>query len=105
MKRICFVLKVRPECLEEYRQRHRAVWPEMRAALSESGWRDYTLFLREDGLLVGYLVTEDFAHALAAMQSLEVNTRWQTEMAPYFESNGLRADQQMHALEEIFHLE
>jgi L-rhamnose mutarotase len=54
---------------------------------------------------VGYLVTEDFAHALAAMQSLEVNTRWQTEMAPYFESNGLRADQQMQALEEIFHLE
>ena len=45
----------------EYRAEHRAVWPEMRAALAETGWRDYSLFLRGDGLLVGYLVTEDFA--------------------------------------------
>jgi L-rhamnose mutarotase len=53
MKRICFVLNVRPDRLDEYRERHREVWPEMRKALSETGWSDYSLFLRPDGLLVG----------------------------------------------------
>ena len=33
MARYCFQLQVRPERLAEYRERHRAVWPEMLAAL------------------------------------------------------------------------
>ena len=56
MKRICFVLHVKPDRLEEYKLRHCDVWPEMLAALRETGWNNYTLFLRPDGLLVGYLV-------------------------------------------------
>jgi hypothetical protein len=38
MQRVCFVLQVRPARLEEYKQRHRSVWPEMQAALRETGW-------------------------------------------------------------------
>ena len=57
MKRVCFVLYVKPERLEEYKQRHRTVWPEMLAALRETGWQNYSLFLRPDGMLVGYLET------------------------------------------------
>jgi L-rhamnose mutarotase len=60
MQRVCFTLQVRPDRLEEYRARHRAVWPDMLAALRGAGWTDYSLFLRGDGLLVGYLETEDF---------------------------------------------
>jgi len=52
MQRICFVLHVKPERLEEYKARHRSVWPDMLAALRETGWNNYSLFLREDGLLV-----------------------------------------------------
>ena len=63
MERVCFLLRVRPDRLDEYRERHRAVWPEMRDALSATGWRNYSLFLRDDGLLVGYLETDDFAAA------------------------------------------
>jgi L-rhamnose mutarotase len=53
--RYCFCLQVRPERLAEYRERHRAVWPEMLAALRDTGWRNYSLFVRDDGLLIGYL--------------------------------------------------
>ncbi len=28
-RRICFLLRVRPERAQEYRERHGAVWPEM----------------------------------------------------------------------------
>ncbi len=76
----------------------------MRQALRETGWHDYRLFLRSDGLLVGTLLTESFESARNAMQNLEVNARWQREMAPMFEDSGVPADLQMEPLEEVFYL-
>ncbi|MFI8287850.1 L-rhamnose mutarotase [Streptomyces sp. NPDC085614] len=105
MQRVCFLLKVRTDRLAEYRERHSAVWPEMLEALSNSGWRNYSLFLREDGLLVGYLETEDFAAARALMEATGVNVRWQAEMAPFFEAlDGQAPDASMLPLSEVFHL-
>ncbi len=101
MERVCFLLRVRPERLEEYKARHREVWPEMLEALRESGWRNYSLFLGEDGLLVGYVETDDFEAAQRAMAATEVNDRWQREMAEFF---GERADAGLVRLEEVFHL-
>lgn len=106
MERVCFVLRVKPGRLAEYKERHRTVWPEMLGALRDTGWRNYSLFLRDDGLLVGYLETEDFAAARAGMAVREVNERWQRDMAPYFESEtALAPDRQMAPLEEVFHLD
>jgi L-rhamnose mutarotase len=104
MERVCFLLQVRPEKLEEYVQRHQEVWPEMLEALSRAGWGNYTLFHREDGLVVGYLETESFAEALAGMDGTEVNERWQAEMASFFDLGERRPDQAMAPLEEFFHL-
>lgn len=107
MQRVAFVLKVRPEKLEEYKAHHRRVWPEMLAALRAAGWHNYSLFLRPDGLLFGYVETpEGLAAAQAKMAATEVNTRWQEFMAPFFESpDGARADEMFLELEEVFHLD
>lgn len=103
MERVCFQLQVRPDRLDEYRARHRDVWPEMLDALRGAGWRNYSLFLREDGLLVGYLETDDFEAAQRAMAATDVNDRWQRDMAPFF---GSRADEGgFQRLEEVFHLD
>ncbi|GAB2824893.1 L-rhamnose mutarotase [Streptomyces sp. NPDC054796] len=105
MQRVCFLLKVRADRLDEYRERHETVWPGMLRALREAGWRNYSLFLRQDGLLVGYLETEDFEAAKAAMEATDVNARWQAEMADYFEAlDGERPDEAMRPLTEVFHL-
>jgi L-rhamnose mutarotase len=105
MERVCFLLRVRPDRLEAYKARHRAVWPEMLDALRATGWRNYSLFLDADGLLVGYLETEDFERAVAAMEETEVNARWQAEMAEFFElPSGERPDTGLRRLEEVFHL-
>lgn len=104
-ERVCFLLQVRPDRLDEYRARHRAVWPEMLGALRETGWRNYSLFLREDGLLVGYFETDDLRAALDGMDAREVNARWQAEMAPFFGiPGGERPDTAFERLAEIFHL-
>jgi L-rhamnose mutarotase len=103
-ERICCQLSVRPDRLEEYKARHREVWPEMLDALRATGWRNYSLFLRGDGLLIGYLECEDFAAAQRAMEETGVNARWQAEMAPFFElPAGSRPDTGFMRLEEIFH--
>ena len=105
MKRICFVLYVKPDRLDEYKRRHRSVWPEMLNALRETGWNNYSLFLRDDGMLIGYLETEDFERARAGMASREVNDRWQSEMKDFFvQPQGLTPDRAMQPLEEVFHL-
>ena len=107
MKRTCFLLKVKKDRIDEYKRRHAAVWPEMLQALREAGWRNYSLFLREDGLLMGYVeIATDFDHARAEMAKHEVNARWQKEMSPFFEAlDGQRPDQAMATLEEVFHLD
>ena len=106
VERVCFLLRVRAERLAEYRARHRAVWPEMLDALREAGWRNYSLFLDDDGTLVGYLECYDFESALRDMERAEVNARWQAEMAPFFElPAGARPDTGLTRLEEVFHLD
>jgi L-rhamnose mutarotase len=82
------------------------VWPEMQEALRETGWKNYSLFLRADGTLVGYLEAEDFDHCRAEMKKHPVNTRWQDEMSRFFESlENAGPDDNMRPLEEVFHLD
>ncbi|WP_108833824.1 L-rhamnose mutarotase [Actinomyces sp. Marseille-P3109] len=101
-QRCCFLLRVRPERLTEYIEVHQHVWQDMRDALSNAGWRRYSLFLRpEDGLVVGYFESDDTAAAMRAMEDSDVNTRWQAEMAQYFvQPNGGTPE----ILAQYFHL-
>jgi L-rhamnose mutarotase len=106
VKRYCFLLQVRPERLAEYRERHTAVWPDMLAALRASGWHNYSLFLRDDGLLVGYVESDDLDAAQRAMAATAVNARWQSEMAPFFTGlQGRGPDEGFLLLEEVFNLD
>ena len=105
MNRYCFCLQVRPDRLEEYVERHRNVWPDMQAALRDSGWHNYSLFLRDDGLLIGYVESADLEAAQKAMAATEVNTRWQAQMTEFFSGiDGRPPDESFLLLPEIFHL-
>ena len=101
-ERVCFVLRVKKAKMAEYKRRHKRVWPAMLAALRRTGWHNFSIYLREDGLLIGYLETPNFAKALRDLGKHEVNTRWQKEMAPMFEAG--RPDEAMKPLAEVFHL-
>ncbi|MHA1569551.1 MAG: L-rhamnose mutarotase [Alphaproteobacteria bacterium] len=107
MKRVGFILKVRQDKLAEYKKHHETVWPEMLDALRRHGWRNYSLFMRGDGLLFGYFETPaSFQAALDGMAKEEINAKWQEFMAPYFEAlDGAKPDESMMELEEVFHLD
>jgi L-rhamnose mutarotase len=104
--RYCFLLRVRPELLEEYIQRHAAVWPDMLRALKQAGWERYSLFARPDGLIVGYLEAEDLDAARRAIAATETNTRWQRDMRRFFVSvDGQAPAGDLVLLEPIFNLD
>jgi L-rhamnose mutarotase len=70
----------------------------MLEALRETGWRNYSLFLTDGGLLIAYLETEDFVAARAAMEERDVNSRWQAAMSEYLVPP-------LRRIEEVFHLD
>lgn len=107
MERVGFRLQVKKELMDEYAERHAAVWPDMLQALRDTGWTNYSLFLdRNDGTLFGYLETPDLEAARAGMAKTEVNARWQAEMGKYFVAlDGLRPDEGFLRLDEVFHLD
>ena len=53
--RQAFVMQLKKGFEEEYQKRHDAIWPELKALLSESGVYDYSIFLdRESGRLFAF---------------------------------------------------
>jgi L-rhamnose mutarotase len=105
MKRIGFQFKIRQDRLAVYKEHHKYVWQEMQDALRESGWHNYTLFMRTDGLIFGYFETDESLQvAQAKMADKEVNTRWQEFMSQFVDSNA-RPDETFVELEEYFHLD
>jgi L-rhamnose mutarotase len=77
----------------------------MLRALKASGWNNYSLFLRPDGLLIGYFETDSLTEAQARMAATDVNARWQAEMAGFFDDLAGAPDQGFLQLTEIFNLE
>ena len=105
-ERVCFLLQIKPDMLEQYLSAHEVVWPEMLEALSRTGWRNYSLFVRKpDGLVVGYLETDDYAAAQRDMDAEPINLRWQAIMGKFFTlPEGARPDDGSVRLTEYFHL-
>ncbi|MFM9919535.1 L-rhamnose mutarotase [Lacisediminihabitans sp. H27-G8] len=106
MDRICFQLRVKPERLDEYTERHARVWPEMLREIAASGRRNYSLFLRPDGLLIGYFETDDLAASQDYLDASTVAADWEREMGDFFEDlDGARPDQGFDRLDEVFNLD
>jgi L-rhamnose mutarotase len=103
--RVCFRSQVRPGVADEYRRRHAQVWPEMLQALKDAGWHNYSLFLADDGLLIGYLECEDFDEVRARMALTEVNASWQAEMSTLFADTEHPPDEGFNVLPGVFNLE
>lgn len=109
MKRIGFISKVKEDRIEEYKKHHRAVWPEMLEALRKTGWHNYSLFMRKDGLMFGYFETpESFQAASIAVDRYEASMKWHEFMRPFFAAiaTGPNGEPRLEIeLEEVFHLD
>ncbi|MGD0737586.1 MAG: L-rhamnose mutarotase [Terracidiphilus sp.] len=104
LKRYAFMLRLREGAAGAYEEAHRAVWPEMLALLKSAGISEYSIY-RRDELLILALRATDFEATWRRIENDPVNLRWQEAMAPYFAPlDGLRAGERFPMLEEVFYL-
>ena len=101
-QRSAFVLRVRPDRIEEYVAAHAEVWPEMLDALKQSGIRNYSIF-RDGSQVFGYFEGDDLDAAARYLDAQEVCTRWQDAMADLLEERV--PDAGPPALQQIFRLD
>jgi L-rhamnose mutarotase len=102
--RYCLLGHVDPTRIEEYQEVHAAVWPDLLRVLADAGWRNYSLFLRDDGLLIGYVEADDLDEAQERVARSEVNARWQAKMSALFRSEGA-PDEAWERIPEVFNLD
>ena len=107
MQRVGFLIKVKPEKIEEYKKLHDPIWPELVAELKAAGMRNYSLWLHPDGTEFGYLECDDWQAVCDYLEGSEVHTRWQTLMQDYLESptDAGQGGQPVQMLEQSFLLE
>lgn len=96
-----FVLRIRPGQIPEYRRRHHEIWPEMEAALRQSGVVHYDIFLHEQSSRVFGHILRDRNHDAAAAEH-PVVLRWRAYMADVLEMEGEMPLRE--PLERVFHL-
>jgi L-rhamnose mutarotase len=101
-QRSAFVLRVRPERIDEYVQAHANVWPEMLQALRDAGIRNYSIY-RDGNQVFGYFESDDLEASAAYLDAQEVSTRWQDAMADLLEERV--PDAGPPPLQEIFRLD
>jgi L-rhamnose mutarotase len=104
LKRYAFMLRLRQGVEAAYEEAHRAVWPEMLALLKSVGIHEYSIF-RRDELLILTLRAADFEESWKRLDNHPVNLRWQQAMAPLFAPlEGLRPGERFPMMEEVFYL-
>ena len=73
--------RLKPGVEARYEEYHRAVWPDVLAAMRRVGITSYAIF--RDGLdLFHYIECDDYDRAIADLAHDPINIRWQAEMAP-----------------------
>ncbi|MBY4892006.1 L-rhamnose mutarotase [Rhodobacteraceae bacterium N5(2021)] len=81
MEKFAFKMQLNPECLDEYRNRHEKIWPELVDLLKKAGVSDYSIHLDEEtGVLFGVLWRTD-DHTMDALPDHPVMQRWWAHMA------------------------
>ncbi|MGN6728064.1 MAG: L-rhamnose mutarotase [Tepidisphaeraceae bacterium] len=107
MQRVGFMLRVRPDRIEEYRRLHNPIWPELTAALRDAGMQNYTLWLAPDGTEFGYLECHDWAAVCAHLADHPVHVRWQAMMRDFLlsDQDAAQGGQPVTRLENVFRLD
>lgn len=107
MKRLGWVIRIKPEKIDEYKELHANAWPEVLEKISECNIRNYTIFLREpENLLFGMYEYhgDDFEADMARMAEDPATRRWWALTDPCQEPLGSRApDEWWVPMEEVFH--
>jgi L-rhamnose mutarotase len=107
MQRYGMLINVRPEKIEEYKELHAAVWPEVLKMITECNIRNYSIYLK-DNTLFSYFeyIGNDFDGDMALMAADPITQKWWDVCKPCQEAVETRKDGEWWAnMLEVFHLD
>lgn len=105
MQRVAFLLRLKPGSAAAYDEAHRHVWPDMLSLLKRAGISQYSIFRRDELLILSMTITQDFESTWRQIESDPVNARWQHAMSAYFETlQPTRPGERFPMLDEVFYL-
>ena len=82
-----FRMFLNPGCVDEYRRRHDAIWPELVGLLKESGIEDYSIYLDAEHLVLFGVLRRRAGHTMASLPQHPVMQRWWQHMKDIMRSN------------------
>jgi L-rhamnose mutarotase len=104
--RYAFLLRLKPGTGPDYDKAHEAVWPELLALLKRVGIYDYSIFRRDELLVLTMRIDDDFDAVWQRIGEAEVNTRWQKAMSAYFLPEQVtREGERFPMMREVFFLQ
>lgn len=86
MSILAFRMQLKPGMVDEYRRRHDEIWPELSMLLTDSGIRDYSIFVDETSLALFAVLTLAETNTHEALPDHPVMQRWWEYMAPLMET-------------------
>ena len=102
-KQIAFRMNLFAGQAAEYRRRHDAIFPELKAALKDAGVSDYSIWLdAEANHLFGILTLSD-DNTLDALPETEIMKRWWAHMADIMATDADNVPVQI-PLQRVFYL-
>lgn len=105
MPRIAFRLRIKAGKELEYDEAHKNVWPGLLAKLKAVGISDYSIFRRDQDLVL-VMQVDDFDAAWKALDQDPTNLKWQEQMARLFEPvPGIRPGERFATMKEVFRLD
>ncbi len=105
MRRIAFLLRLKPDTGADYDRDHAAVWPEMLALLKRAGISEYSIFRRDELLVLSMRMEDDFDTVWDRIEADPVNARWQRAMSAYFlPVQETRDAERFPFMQEVFYL-
>ncbi len=107
MKRYGSVIGIKPENLEAYKKYHAAVWPEIRAMITECNIRNYSIY-HKDGYLFSYYeyIGDDYQADMAKMAADPKTQEWWAIQKPLQSPLPTRKGGEWWAdMEEVFHMD
>ena len=105
MKRIAFLLRLKPGTGADYDKAHAAVWPDMLALLKRAGISEYSIFRRDELLFLYMHIEQNFNTVWDTIEADPINAKWQQAMAAHFlPSQETRPGERFPFMEEVFYL-
>lgn len=103
MSKRAFRMKLRPGFEAAYRQRHDAIWPELKALLKDSGISDYRIFLDPSSLYLFGVMEVESEDLLRQLPNHPVMKKWWAYMKDIMDTNPDHSPVSQ-PLEEVFYL-